>query len=29
MRNDDPGRFEIKTRRVTHGETNYDVYPPN
>lgn len=29
MRNDDLGRFEIKTRRVTHGETNYDVYPPN
>jgi hypothetical protein len=29
MRNDNPQRFEIKTRRVTHGETNYDVYPPN
>ena len=29
MRNDNPQRFEIKTRRVTHGATNYDVYPPN
>jgi hypothetical protein len=29
MRNDDQGRFEIKTRRVTHGGTNYDVYPQN
>lgn len=28
MRNDDPGRFEVKTRRVTHDGTNYDVYPP-
>jgi hypothetical protein len=28
MRNDDAGRFEIKTRRVAHGGTNYDVYPP-
>ena len=27
MRNDDASRFEIKTRRVTHGDTNYDVYP--
>lgn len=27
MRNDDDGRFEIKTRRVTHNGTNYDVYP--
>lgn len=27
MRNDNPDRFEIKTRRVTHGDTNYDVYP--
>lgn len=26
MRNDDPNRFEIKTRRVTHEGTNYDVY---
>ena len=29
MRNDDSGRFEIKTRRVAHDGTNYDVYPPN
>jgi hypothetical protein len=29
MRNDDPARFEVKTRRVTHDNTNYDVYPPN
>jgi hypothetical protein len=29
MRNDNPDRYEIKTRRVTHGDTNYDVYPPN
>lgn len=28
MRNDDPARLEIKTRRVAHGGTNYDVYPP-
>ena len=28
MRNDDPSRFEVKTRRVTHEGTNYDVYPP-
>jgi len=28
MRNDDAARFEIKTRRVAHGGTNYDVYPP-
>ena len=28
MRNDDPDRFEIKTRRVAHEGTNYDVYPP-
>lgn len=27
MRNDDPGKFEVKTRRVTHDGTNYDVYP--
>jgi hypothetical protein len=27
MRNDNPERFEIKTARVTHGTTNYDVYP--
>jgi hypothetical protein len=29
MRNDDDSRFEIKTRRVRHGDTNYDVYPEN
>jgi hypothetical protein len=29
MRNDDTGRFEIKTRRVAHDGTHYDVYPPN
>ena len=28
MRNDNPERLEIKTRRVTHDGTNYDVYPP-
>lgn len=28
MRNDDAARYEVKTRRVTHGDTNYDVYPP-
>jgi hypothetical protein len=28
MRNDNADRFEVKTRRVTHGETHYDVYPP-
>jgi hypothetical protein len=27
MRNDDSGKFEVKTRRVTHEGTNYDVYP--
>jgi len=27
MRNDNPERLEIKTRRVTHDGTNYDVYP--
>ena len=27
MRNDNQGRFEIKTARVSHGGTNYDVYP--
>lgn len=27
MRNDDPSRFEVKTRRVTHEGTNFDVYP--
>jgi hypothetical protein len=27
MRNDNAERFEIKTARVTQGETNYDVYP--
>ena len=29
MRNDDQGKFEVKTRRVTHDGTNYDVYPPS
>ena len=28
MRNDDANRYEIKTRRVAHRGTNYDVYPP-
>lgn len=28
MRNDNPERFEVKTRRVAHDGTNYDVYPP-
>ena len=28
MRNDDSSSFEVKTRRVTHEGTNYDVYPP-
>lgn len=28
MRNDNPERLEIKTRRVSHNGTNYDVYPP-
>jgi hypothetical protein len=28
MRNDNLDRFEVKTRRVTHKGTNYDVYPP-
>ena len=27
MRNDNTERFEIKTARVAHGGTNYDVYP--
>lgn len=27
QRNDDAGTFEVKTRRVTHNGTNYDVYP--
>jgi hypothetical protein len=27
QRNDDPERFEIKTRRVTWKGQNYDVYP--
>jgi hypothetical protein len=27
QRNDDPERFEIKTRRVTWNGQNYDVYP--
>jgi hypothetical protein len=27
MRNDDAARFEMKTRRVAHDGTNYDVYP--
>lgn len=26
QRNDDASKFEIKTRRVTHAGTNYDVY---
>lgn len=26
-RNSDMQRFEVKTVRVTHGGTNYDVYP--
>lgn len=25
-RNSDPSRFEVKTERVTHDGTNYDVY---
>ena len=29
MRNDNPERFEMKTRRVSHEGTHYDVYPPN
>lgn len=29
MRNDNAERLEVKTRRVTHNGTNYDVYPPN
>ncbi len=28
-RNSDPDRHEVKTRRVTHDGTNYDVYPVN
>lgn len=28
MRNDDPSRFEVKTRRVTYEGTHFDVYPP-
>ncbi|HUF72304.1 MAG TPA: DUF6152 family protein [Gammaproteobacteria bacterium] len=28
MRSDDAARFEMKTRRVAHNGTNYDVYPP-
>jgi len=27
QRNDDPKKFEVKTRRVTHAGKNYDVYP--
>jgi hypothetical protein len=27
MRNDNPERLEVKTARVTRGETHYDVYP--
>lgn len=27
QRNDDPAKFEVKTRRVSHAGTNYDVYP--
>ena len=26
-RSSDPERFEIKTERVTYGDTNFDVYP--
>lgn len=26
-RNSDPKRFEVKTERVTHAGTSYDVYP--
>ena len=28
QRNDDPAKFEVKTRRVTHAGKSYDVYPP-
>ncbi len=28
-RNSDANRHEVKTRRVTHDGTNYDVYPVN
>lgn len=28
-RNSDGNRHEVKTRRVTHDGTNYDVYPVN
>lgn len=28
MRNADPARFEMKTRRVTWNGQNYDPYPP-
>jgi hypothetical protein len=27
QRNDNANTFEVKTRRVTHDGTNYDVYP--
>jgi Family of unknown function (DUF6152) len=27
MRNDNPAKFEVKTRRVTYEGKNYDVYP--
>jgi hypothetical protein len=27
-RNADPDVYELKTRRVTYGDTHYDVYPP-
>jgi hypothetical protein len=27
QRNDDPSKFEVKTRRVAHNGTNFDVYP--
>jgi hypothetical protein len=27
LRNDDPKRFEIKTRRVIWNGRNFDVYP--
>jgi hypothetical protein len=28
-RNDDPGTFEVKTRRVSYNGENFDVYPAN
>lgn len=29
MRNDDPERFEMKTRRVVWQDQTFDVYPPS